>query len=559
LAKVHGHTQGLKPSQLKQLENLYRRRLPPAELVLAEQALALARLTADLGRQVGLVVSRRGEVVEVVVGGPESLEHPDPARLRRGASRLAGFSLLHTRLVKGAGGAAAGAVNGADLGQLARRRWDLLAVLTVDERGLPLALHAAHLLPEAVDGQDARRLDPFVPGHPPEDFSRLVRSLEEELARQSAGREVGRSGNALLVSVTTGARAEAEESLDELTELARSAGLAVRGRVLQRRQRPDPRTLMGPGKLAEVLALGTRLGADVLVVDQELSPTQAHHLALSTDSGLKFVDRTQLILDIFAQRARTREGKLQVEMAQMRYLMPRLGMRDDGLSRLTGGIGGRGPGETRLEIDRRRVRERLHRLQRDLDEIGRQRQRRRERRQNLGLPVLSIVGYTNAGKSTLLNALTKSEVHAEDRLFATLDPTSRRLRFPREREVIITDTVGFIRDLPDELRQAFAATLEELNEADLLMHVADASNPRVEEQIAAVEGILAELDLMDVPRLLVLNKMDQAMLPVMERLRRRHHGVAVSALNPATLPPLLKRLEKMVAGLRFEPPAPPES
>jgi GTP-binding protein HflX len=558
LAKVQGYTQGLKPNQLKQLENLYRRRLPPAELILAEQALALARLSAELGRQVGLVISRRGEVVEVVVGGSESLEHPDPARLRRGPSRLAGFQLLHTRLVKrGTAGAANMAINGAELGQLAQRRWDLLAVLTVDELGLPVALHVAHLLPQAVDGQDVRRLDPFIPGHPPEDFSRLVRSLGEELARQGAGREVGRSGNALLVSVTTGPRTEAEENLDELTELARSAGLAVRSRVIQRRQRSDPRTLMGPGKLAEVLALATRLGADVLVVDQELSPAQAHHLALSTDAGLKIIDRTQLILDIFAQRARTREGKLQVEMAQTRYLLPRLGMRDDGLSRLTGGIGGRGPGETRLEIDRRRVRERLHRLQRDLDEIGRQRQRRRERRQNLGLPVLSIVGYTNAGKSTLLNALTRSEVTAEGRLFATLDPTSRRLRFPREREVIITDTVGFIRDLPDELRQAFAATLEELNEADLLMHVADASTPLVEEQIAAVEGILAELDLLDVPRLLVLNKMDQAMLPVLDRLRRRHHGMAVSALNPATLPPLMKRIDKMVAGLSVTPPASP--
>ncbi len=549
MAKVHGHTQGLKPSQLKQLENLYRRRLPVAELILPEQALALSRLSAELGRQVGLVVSRRGEVEQVVVGGPESLPAPDLSRLRRGTSRLAGYYLIHTRL--GSGG-----LSGQELSQLSRRRWDILAALTVEENGLPGAIHAVHLLPRPARGQDLRRLDPFLPGQAPEDMGRLVRSLEEELARQATGQEVGQAGNALLVSVTTGPKAEAEESLDELAELARSAGLAVRGRVIQRRQRPDPRTLLGPGKLSEVLALGLRLGADVLVVDQELSPAQAHHLALVTEAELKFIDRTQLILDIFAQRARTREGKLQVEMAQMRYLMPRLGLRDDGLSRLTGGIGGRGPGETRMEIDRRRVRERLHRLERELAEIGRQRQRRRARRQNLGLPVLSIVGYTNAGKSTLLNALTKSEVVAENRLFATLDPTSRRLRFPREREVIITDTVGFIRDLPEELRQAFAATLEELHEADLLLHVADASNPQAEEQIAAVEAILADLDLAETPRLLVLNKMDQAPFPALVALSRRHNGVAVSALNPATLTPLLERLEEMVGGLKDEQPRP---
>ncbi|MCB2194087.1 MAG: GTPase HflX, partial [Deltaproteobacteria bacterium] len=238
--------------------------------------------------------------------------------------------------------------------------------------------------------------------------------------------------------------------------------------------------------------------------------------------------------------------KLQVEMAQLKYLMPRLGTRDDGLSRLTGGIGGRGPGETKLEIDRRRVRQRLNRLEKDLKKIARQRGQRRSARARGGLPVLSIVGYTNAGKSTLLNALTGSEVKAENRLFATLDPTTRRLRFPREREVIITDTVGFIRDLPDELKRAFGATLEELEQADLLLHVADASNPQVEEQIQAVNSILDQMEFTDAPRLLVLNKADAAPAEVLERLANRYDGVVVSAIRPKTLPPLLERIEQTV-------------
>ncbi|MFZ5587296.1 MAG: GTPase HflX [Thermodesulfobacteriota bacterium] len=548
MARVFGHTQGLKQSELRRLDNLHRRRLPPADLILAEQASALTRLSAELGRQVGLVADRRGEVEAVVVGGPEDLPYPDLARPRTGPTRLSGYTLLHTRLD-------GGGLAPADLTGLARRRWDLVAVLPVKPDGLPGPIEAAHLLPAPVDGQDIRRLPPFPAGHPPEDLARLVRSLEEELDRLAPARAAAKDGAALLVGVTTGARETAEERLDELAELAVSAGLEVRGRVLQRRARLDPRTVLGPGKLGEVLTLAFRLGASVLVFDHDLTPGQAHALALFTASDLKIIDRTQLILDIFAQRAMSREGKLQVEMAQLKYLMPRLQSRDDGLSRLTGGIGGRGPGETRLEIDRRRVRERLHRLERELKEIGRQRERRRNRRVAGGLPILSIVGYTNAGKSTLLNALTGSEVLAEDRLFATLDPTSRRLRFPREREVIITDTVGFIRDLPDDLRAAFAATLEELNQADLLLHVADAANPQVEDQIAAVERIVEDLGLGAVPRLVVLNKQDAADPDHLAALVRRHQAVAVSALDRSTLPPLLLRLESMVEGMAPTAPA----
>lgn len=547
--KILGRTQGLKPNQLKRLNNLYRRKLPPDELIQSSQARDLARLSAEVGRQIGLVVSRRGVVAQVVLGSPESLPSPDLSRLRRGRARLAGYYLLHTHL--GDHG-----LGGDDLGELEMQRWDLLAVLKVDSSGNAGLIHAAHLLPQAEDGQDFRLLEPFRAGHPPEDLSRLVRSLEDELARLAPPRLVKSDGTALLISVGNMPRDRASERLDELAELARSAGLQVVGRMIQRRRRPDPRTLIGPGKLGEVLIRALRAGADVLVLDQELTPGQARSLAAVTDSGIKFIDRTQLILDIFAQRARTAEGKLQVEMAQLRYLMPRLGSRDDGLSRLTGGIGGRGPGETKLEIDRRRVRQRLDRLKRDLKRMAQQRSRRRQARAKGGLPVLSIVGYTNAGKSTLLNALTGSKVRAENRLFATLDPTTRRLRFPSEREVIITDTVGFIQDLPQELRLAFAATLEELEQADLLLHVADAANPRAEEQIEAVNSLLDELELNQAPRLLVFNKADVASDEAMMVLKNRYKGVAISARDKNTLPALLERIEKIAfsgKGLPFGP------
>jgi GTP-binding protein HflX len=538
MPKVHGNTSGLKTGQLRRLGNLYRRRLPPEALLRPEQATELARLSAELGREIGLVVSRRGEVEQVVAGGPESLPAPDLSRLRRGRARLAGHALIHTSPRPG--------LTNWDRDQLARRRWDLVASLEVTGEGLPGAVHAAHLLPRPGAGGELRELEPFAPGYPPEDLALLVRSLEEELARAVPAEEVAAGDGALVISVTTGSKAEAAERLDELAQLAGSAGLRVVGREIQRRAKPDPRTILGPGKLAQVLVKALRLGARWLVFDQELSPSQAHALAESTEAELKFIDRTQLILDIFAQRAQSREGKLQVEMAQLRYLAPRLSTRDDGLSRLTGGIGGRGPGETRLEIDRRRVRQRLAKLEKELKSVAGQRQRRRERRQKAGLPVLSIVGYTNAGKSTLLNALTGSEVLAENRLFATLDPTTRRLRFPREREVIVTDTVGFIRDLPRELAKAFAATLEELDQADVLLHVADASHPQVEEQIEAVERLLDGLEISQAPRLVVLNKTDRAPAEVVERLRSRFGGVPVCAREPATLPPLLEAIEERV-------------
>jgi len=291
-----------------------------------------------------------------------------------------------------------------------------------------------------------------------------------------------------------------------------------------------------------------------LIFDQELNPSQMRSITDLTE--LRVIDRTQLILDIFAQRAHSREGKIKVELAQLKYLLPRLTARDSGLSRLTGGIGGRGPGETKLEIDRRKVRDRIHRLSRELENLNRGRSVRRSRRQNNPLPVVSIIGYTNVGKSTLLNALTKSRVYVEDKLFATLDPTTRRLRFPREREIIITDTVGFLRDLPKDLMDAFQATLSELKDADLLLHIIDTAHPRCEEQMAAVEKILEDLDLQRTPLLRVFNKVDKVDRETADQLCRAFGAISISALNPETFPPLLRAMEEKLfspQGSHYDP------
>jgi GTP-binding protein HflX len=307
--------------------------------------------------------------------------------------------------------------------------------------------------------------------------------------------------------------------------------------------------VVGRGKLQDIVLEGMRRQASVAIFDIDLKPAQAR--AFEDATGLKAIDRTQLILDVFAQRARSRDGKLQVELAQLKYALPRLTEKDAGLSRLAGGIGGRGPGETVMEIGRRRIRDRIRALETQVESLSRQRDLRRRRRREEGVPVLSIIGYTNAGKSTLLNAMTGSEVEAADKLFMTLDPTSRRLRFPREGEVVITDTVGFIADLPKDLVAAFRATLEELSDADLLLHVVDVADPQLDQKLEAVVRILEELKLSHVPRLLVLNKADLLPPYEAEAAARRHGGILVSAVKRAGLADLIHAAEERLG--REEP------
>ena len=323
----------------------------------------------------------------------------------------------------------------------------------------------------------------------------------------------------ILVAVSTGEDDDTAASVDELEELASTAGAVTVGKVIQNRENVHPGTYLGKGKIEEVKELLWELDATGIICDDELSPAQLKNLEDAMDT--KVMDRTMVILDIFASRARTREGKIQVELAQLRYRAVRLvGLRNS-LSRLGGGIGTRGPGEKKLEVDRRLIHERISQLKSELEDVKRHREVVRKKRENGGALTAAIVGYTNAGKSTLLNRLTQAGILAEDKLFATLDPTTRRLRFPEEHELVLADTVGFIRNLPKELTEAFQATLEELEAADLLLHVADASHPELDRQIAAVDGILADMELNEVPRVLILNKWDRLEDEMRDILRDR--------------------------------------
>jgi GTPase len=536
---VLGNTLGLKPSQLHALRRTYRRRVDARSIVSPELARHLCEVSFETHRQVGVLLDRKGDVHAVIVGDARKLELPDVGRGRAGESRLRGLRLVHTHL------------NGEPLTRddhtdLALLRLDLVAALEVRGDGVPGKIHYAHLLPE--NPQGAMWKDEEAAGVHELAYDPLAGALalEEEFARARALRRTGGAERAILVGFGGKGRdrAQAEASLEELRELARTAGVEVLEATLQVRRDPDPRYLIGKGKLEDIVLRSMQRMATMIVFDAELSPSQARHIAEAT--SLKILDRTQLILDIFAQRAQSADGKLQVELAQLKYLYPRLVGRDDSLSRLAGGIGGRGPGETKLEIDRRRVRDRITALERRIEGLGADRHLRRKQRNGRGLPVLSIVGYTNAGKSTLLNALTDSRVVAEDKLFATLDPTSRRLRFPRDREVIITDTVGFIRDLPPDLVSAFRATLEELGDADLLLHVVDASDPRHDERIAAVEGILRDLGLGEKRSVLVMNKIDR--LPPGEgaAVAHRRDAIGISAVTRDGIPALLHACDRLL-------------
>jgi GTPase len=554
ISSVLGNTLGLKPNQLRRIEKLYTRRIPPNQILTAEFARQLAELSHETRRQIGVLIDRKGHIEYVMVGDNRRIELPDFKRIRVDTGRFRGLRCVHTHL------------RGEDLTQddltdLALLRLDLMVAVDVDpETALPGLVRAAHLLPmHAGDHQQASStqayafIEPKIPSQLDLDFLALIDSLEDEMARnRRVSHRAESRDRTILVSVATGPLSDAEESMAELSELATSAGVVVLDRIIQRRQAIDPRTVLGRGKLDELLIRALQLGADMLVFDRELAPAQVKSLSEATD--LKIIDRSQLILDIFAQRAQSREGKIQVELAQLKYLLPRLITgQDSAFSRLAGGIGGRGPGETKLETDRRRVRDRINRLDKEIETQRQRRQERRKERTRNGLPIISIVGYTNAGKSTLLNTLTASDVRAEQRMFATLDPTSRRLRLPREQEVIINDTVGFIRDLPPDLLSAFRATLEEISESRLLIHLVDVSNPRFTQQIESVERILRDLKLSEIPTVLALNKADLVDPSTIQSIVRQvtHEGsreaIVISATDSRSIGPLLEQAGAILA------------
>jgi len=538
---LYGNTEDLKAEHIRRLENLCRRKVPDSFIVTPELARDIAHLSHEIHRQIGLLIDRSGKVVTVIVGDAHKIVIPETGAYRTLPGRLKGLRCVHTHLRDEP-------LTADDLTDLALLRLDLMAAVTLTPEGGVRMVHAAYILPKGPPETPYHILEALPPHRLDIGFAEIVRALESELAqiRSLYTAEKGEE-RAVLVSVTTAPRKIAEDSLAELKELAISSGIEVVEIVLQQRKTVDPRFLIGRGKLQDLNLLALQKGISIIIFDQELNASQIR--SITDQIELKVIDRTQLILDIFAQRAQTREGKLQVELAQLKYLLPRLVTKNTAMSRLTGGIGGRGPGETKLEINRRRVRQRINHLEKALREVIKHRERQKARRTKKGLPIISIIGYTNAGKSTLLNTLTQSDVLTEDRLFATLDPSSRRLRFPRDIEVIITDTVGFIRELPKDLMVAFRATLEELQSADLLLHVVDVSNPRCQEQVRSVERILSDLDLQHIKVLRVLNKID---LISTEDLDRRIHtfgGFPVSAVDRTTLVSLTEKMAEEIGKL----------
>ncbi len=519
------------------LERLYRRRTGPDKIITPEAARALSEASAEIGRQVGLIIDRAGNIRNVLVGTERDILIPDLSDFRLGTRRLRGVRFIHTHLKDQP-------LNQEDLTDLAMLRLDMIAALAVQPGGLPGKISFAHLLPPNQD----EKLYEVVPPQPVHildmDAARFIAELEREMERAQTAIEVAKKDRAILVSVSKKSRHEQEESIEELKELARSDEITVLDTVVQRPQEINPRYLLGQGKLKELIIRSQQLGADLIVFDQNLTPAQVK--AIGDVTEMRVIDRTQLILDIFARRAHSGDGKVQVELAQLKYRLPRLSERSTALSRLTGGIGGRGPGETRLEIDMRRARDRIRRLEKQLVALGKARHQRREKRIQSHIPIVSIAGYTNAGKSTLFNNLTKSDVKAENLLFATLDTATRRLRFPREREVVITDTVGFIKDLPKDLLGAFRATLDEMQDADLILHIVDIGNPRFEQQMESVDKLLTEIGLDRIPKLVVFNKVDLVNPLWAKTIARRFNGVTCSAINPETFGELLREIERRV-------------
>ncbi|WP_420263941.1 GTPase HflX [Candidatus Magnetominusculus dajiuhuensis] len=533
---VYGNTQGISKKTVSGLEKIYRRKVQPTRIISQELARYLTEQSSEINRQLGVLITRAGTISHVIIGDSNSIFLPDLQHsYPLGKKYLRGLRFVHTHLKNEP-------LTNDDLTDLALLRFDYIAAIGVKDN-LPDRFYAAHLT--AQTGDKPYEINPAANFYNDTiDFLADVGAIEEEMGRQRPEAADTNGEKAIIISVSQGQKHEMEESLDELQELCAASGIAVVDRVIQRPKTINPRYLLGAGRLRELIIDALGKGASLLVFNENLSPSQT--LAVAELTEIKVIDRTALILDIFARRAMSRDGKVQVELAQLKYRLPRLTGKGTAMSRLTGGIGGRGPGEMKLEIDRRRVRDRINILEKELIKLSKARVQRRARRSSSTLPIVSIVGYTNAGKSTLLNNLTESAAFVEDKMFATLDTSTRRLRFPQERDVIITDTVGFIKDLPRDLITAFKATLEELEDADTLLHLVDASNPRFDQHIESVENILKDLMIDDKPTLLVFNKTDKIPEDEIEGFITRYGAVGISAINPATFGPLIEALKERV-------------
>ena len=552
-ATIYGNLQGLKPNQLKQLQKLYHQHIRSDRLTTTELAERIAAISSELKKPVSVYLNRRGKVIRVGVGTPRQTQIPPLELPRYGAERLSGIRCLATSL-------SSNPPSEASLTAMVRQRLDALITLSLSGKGVMRKgggasgfIHEgylAHLLP-------VRENQPYWEVSSPQeieeiaeqDFFDLVNGLEEEFSREYIAQEVSdNQERVLLVGLMTADMEEEKfnDTLQELALLVDSAGGKVLATIEQKRSHPHPQTLVGAGKVEDIALQVQTLGANLVVFDRELSPAQVRNLELQL--GVRVVDRTEVILDIFAQRAQSRAGKLQVELAQLEYMLPRLTGRGEAMSRLGGGIGTRGPGETKLETERRAIQKRITRLQKQVDQLQSHRSRLRQQRQKQEIPSIAIVGYTNAGKSTLINTLTNAQVYTADQLFATLDPTTRRLAITNKqtgesRTLLLTDTVGFIHELPPQLVDAFRATLEEVTEADALLHVVDLSHPAWASQIQSVRTILADMPLAPNSELIAFNKIDIADSKHLEIAKQEYpHAIFISASKRLGLENLRHRL-----------------
>ncbi len=496
---IIGNTKGLQKYQLKQLVKLYEKRVK-REVISSDVARIIAGISYDTGRQIGLLVDRRGVITHVIVGDSTRIVIPDLSYFRYYPGRLKGLRCIHTHLGKRG-------IDEEDITDLLMLRLDAMVVVNVDE-GLPGKVEMAYLLPPNPQGKKYDILSWQHPSRVDLNFENFILDLEDQI--YSKVREPENSSyeeRAILISVLTPKDwAYGDYYMMELVRLCESANIKVLDTVIQKVKAYNPQFLMGKGKLQEIIIKALYLGATMLVFNEELLPTQLNNIAEMTD--LKVIDRTQLILDIFAKRAISMEGKLQVELAQLKYTYPRIIGKGTAMSRLAGGIGGRGPGETKLEMDRRVIKKRIAILEDRIESLKKERAERRKLRERSGIPVISLVGYTNAGKTTLLKAITGTQAYVADKLFATLDPLARTFYLEGVGKCIITDTVGFIRNMPEDIKVAFRATLEELYSADLLLHVIDLSSPFMDDEIEVVDDILEEMGLKDKPIVRVYNKVD---------------------------------------------------
>jgi GTPase len=514
---IFGQLKGLKSSQLKQLQRLYHQRLPGDRIITQEFAQRVAAVGTDVGQPICVYLNRRGQVIRVGVGTPRQTQIPAIELPRYGGDRLSGIRCIATSLKLDP-------PNESCLTSMAMQRLDSLVTITLTGSGFQRrgggatgyirSLYWSHLVPHT----EARwTVSPEISVEDLEnqDLIEFVESLETEFEKQYIARDVEHDHDRVLIVGLHTDRMSSQffqDSIDELGRLVESAGGEWLKSVTQKRPRPHPQTVIGEGKVQELALVAQTIGANLVAFNSDLSPIQVRNLENSI--GVRVVDRTEVILDIFAQRARSSAGKLQVELAQLEYMLPRLTGRGQAMSRLGGGIGTRGPGETKLETERRAIQKRISRLQQEVNQLQAHRARLRQKRQHEAVPSIAIVGYTNAGKSTLLNALTNAEVYAADQLFATLDPTTRRIvvqdaEMEESMPILLTDTVGFIHELPPALVDAFRATLEEVTEADAIVHLVDLSHPAWHTQLRSVMYILSQMPISPGPALIVFNKMDQ--------------------------------------------------